>query len=168
MPKESSKQRVRRRRCVNCRNLFSPNSKSAYHQKFCSAVDCKNASKAKSQKQWREKLQNQGYWRGPEHVERVRAWRRARAIVAGKGMQLRNASSEPVPSNKSWPDVNNCLLQDDLLPRDPLILGVISALAGSSLQDDIAVMCKHLIRKGREILEQRNARSEKRSAAVRS
>jgi hypothetical protein len=144
--------RLRRKKCVHCEELFSPDPKSRYHQTFCAAPECKRASKAASQRRWREKLQNRNYWQGPEHVERVRAWRKAKAIQDGKAPRKPKAQSQSVASAKSWTDVNNAVLQDDLLPQDPLIVGVISALAGSSLQDDIVIMYKHLIAKGREIL----------------
>jgi len=47
-------------------------------------------------------------------------------------------------------------LQKDLMPKDPLILGIISLIAGSTLQKDTVDECDHLIAKGNEILSTNN------------
>ena len=163
MQKEPTDQQCRRRRCLNCKQLFLPDLKSRYHQKFCSAGECRKTSKARSQKLWKEKPQNRSYWCGPEHVERVRAWRKANPAFSGRKANRGKAPRKPVASAKIQRGVNFQPLQDDLLPEDPLIVGVISALAGSSLQDDIVVMCKHLIAKGREILDRNRPPKNKSS-----
>jgi hypothetical protein len=70
-----------------------------------------------------------------EEVKRVQAWRKAHPGYWKKNSQ-------------------RVALQDDCLPRDPLLLGLISTLANSTLQEDIAATCRHLINKGGEILRQ--------------
>ena len=67
--------RSRRRKCRHCQQLFLPDPYNRYHQRFCSAADCQCASKAQSQQLWLAKLENQDYWRGPQHTEGVRRWR---------------------------------------------------------------------------------------------
>ena len=67
----------RRRRCACCQKLFLPEPRSRHCQRFCSQPACRKASKSASQAHWRGKPENRDYWRGPEHVERVRAWRKA-------------------------------------------------------------------------------------------
>ena len=158
------KDQCRRRRCLCCKELFLSDPRSRYHQKFCSAGECQRVSKARSQKMWREKPQNEGYWRRPENSERVRVWRKANPGYSGGARKKKKVLPKRLASAKSHAKLNESPLQDDLLPQNPLIVGVISALAGSSLQEDIAVMCKHLIGKGREILEQENAAKTKQSA----
>jgi hypothetical protein len=63
-------------RCICCKQVFTPDPRSRHRQLFCSAPACKKASKALSQKFWHAKPENQNYWRGPDQLERVRAWRK--------------------------------------------------------------------------------------------
>jgi hypothetical protein len=70
------KPKCRRRRCSNCKQLFFPDPRNRYHQRFCSDTACQKASKTTSQQRWRTKSENQYYWSGRERVEKVRAWRR--------------------------------------------------------------------------------------------
>ena len=69
--------RRRRRKCLNCGELFRPNPRNVHHQRYCSEPPCRKASKAASQARWLAKPQNRDYYRGPAHTERVRAWRAA-------------------------------------------------------------------------------------------
>ncbi len=46
-------------------------------------------------------------------------------------------------------------LQETILPKDPIIMGIISHLAGSTLQEDIAAVCRFLVAKGNEVLGKR-------------
>jgi hypothetical protein len=71
------KHKHQHRRCLCCKQIFIPDPRSRHCQLFCSAPACKKASKALSQKYWHAKPENRSYWRGPEQVERVRAWRKA-------------------------------------------------------------------------------------------
>ena len=45
----------RRRKCLNCGQLFRPDPRSARHQRYCSTPACRNASKAASQARWLSK-----------------------------------------------------------------------------------------------------------------
>ena len=70
----------RQRKCLNCGELFRADPRNLRHQRYCSAHPCRKASKASkaaSQARWLSKPQNRNYFRGPEHGERVRAWRAA-------------------------------------------------------------------------------------------
>lgn len=67
--------RQRRRKCRCCSELFYPDVRNVRHQHFCGKAACRQASKRHSQGKWRRKPENRDYFRGPEHVERVRAWR---------------------------------------------------------------------------------------------
>ena len=62
-----------RRKCRHCAQLFRPDPRNALHQRYCSAPACRRASKAASQRRWLAKAANRDYFRGPEHVARVRA-----------------------------------------------------------------------------------------------
>jgi len=61
-------------KCLCCRTFFRP-SKGHPQQRFCTLPECRKASKQSSQRQWLERSPD--YFRGPEHVERVRNWRAA-------------------------------------------------------------------------------------------
>jgi hypothetical protein len=65
----------KRRRCLHCRHLFQRHPRTRTQQRFCSAPACRAASKKASQQRWLSKPENQNYFRGDEHVNRVRAWR---------------------------------------------------------------------------------------------
>jgi hypothetical protein len=67
----------RRRKCLHCREFFQPDRRNLWHQRYCSKPSCRQASKAASQRPGLAKPQNRDYFRGPAHVERVRAWRAA-------------------------------------------------------------------------------------------
>ena len=75
----------RRCKCLNCRRLFRPDPRNVRHQRYCSAGPCRKASKAASQARWLSQPQNRNYFRGPEHVARVRAWQAANPGYARRG-----------------------------------------------------------------------------------
>ena len=64
-------------KCLFCGTLFGADARNARHQKYCCAVACRKASKAASRRAWLAKPENQDYFRGPENVARVQAWRAA-------------------------------------------------------------------------------------------
>jgi hypothetical protein len=65
----------KRRRCLHCRQLFHRHPRTRTQQRFCSAPACRAASKKASQQHWLGKSENRDYFRGVQHVNRVRAWR---------------------------------------------------------------------------------------------
>ncbi|MCI0541074.1 MAG: hypothetical protein L0Z50_38215 [Verrucomicrobiales bacterium] len=127
-----------RPKCLCCKKLFIPDPRSDYHQEFCAKAACRKASKFLSQQRWRDKARNQSYWRGPKEVQRVRDWRKAHPRYWKRGVRADNST-----------------LQDDCIPQNPLLVGLISMLMGSTLQDHIAATCCDLVAKGREILRKR-------------
>jgi hypothetical protein len=72
------KQRSRggERSCLCCGKPFE-SDRRCRGQKYCSKENCRKASKAASQRRWLSKPENQRHLCGPEHLERLRAWRRA-------------------------------------------------------------------------------------------
>ena len=134
----------RRRRCVCCRQLFFPDARSRHRQEFCSRPACRKASRVLSQLRWRTKPENQDYWRGSQQVERVRGWRETHPEYWKR--VAREGSST---------------LQDDCVPKNPLLVGLVATIARSTLQDDIVAACRRLVTKGRAILDkQTTARSQ--------
>jgi hypothetical protein len=64
-------------------------------QKYCPKRACRAAGKAARQRCWLGKPENRDYFRGPEHVERVRMWRTAhpgywRSHRRGRGVALQD------------------------------------------------------------------------------
>jgi hypothetical protein len=68
----------KRRRCLHCRHLFHRDPRTPTQQRFCPAPACRAASKKASQQRWLRKAENQDYFCGAQHVNRVRAWRAKR------------------------------------------------------------------------------------------
>lgn len=130
------KQNVRRRRCPCCRELFVPDPRNLERQKFCPAAACRKASKLASQLLWRAKPENKDHWRGPAEVKRVQEWRKEHPKYWKPAGTKRGRGT----------------LQDDCIPTEPLLIGLIAEVAGSTLQDDIGAACRYLVAKGREIL----------------
>lgn len=148
----------RRRRCLCCKELFAPDPRSRYHQRFCSKAGCQKASKALSQARWRAKPENQDHWRGPEEVERVRAWRKAHPEYWKKessqapGTLQEDCSAQPPVAEQLKRELVPAPLQEDCFAQHPLILGLISMLTTSTLQEDIDSTRRRLIARGHEIL----------------
>ena len=67
-----------RRKCKCCLKLFRPDPRNRRHQRYCSAPQCRAASKAASQARWVAKPENQDYFQGPVHL--ARGQRAIRAI----------------------------------------------------------------------------------------
>lgn len=70
--------RAEKRLCLSCGEAFTPDTRNARHQRYCTQAPCKAASKRASQAKWLAKPENRDYHRGPEAVARVQAWRAAR------------------------------------------------------------------------------------------
>jgi hypothetical protein len=67
--------RQRKHKCLCCKAWFDPDPRRRGQQSYCSKKQCQKASKAASQRRWLHKAENEQYFHGPEHVERVRRWR---------------------------------------------------------------------------------------------
>ena len=148
----------RRRRCLCCKELFLPDPRSRYHQRFCSNDQCQKASKALSQARWRAKAGNQNYWRGAAEVERVRSWRKAhpgywkKTVPQAQGTLQEDCSAQAVEPEQLSLKLALAPLQEDSFAQHPLMLGLISMLTTSTLQEDIASTRRRLIARGHEIL----------------
>lgn len=180
----------RRRKCKCCRELFEADRRNVRHQQFCSKLECRLKSKRESQARWRRKPENQSYFSGSHHVERVRTWRAAHPGYWKKGalqddlcVQIPEDNKEsgnynsPMPgylSQNSAPAAtteanNNNQLPNhagqgsqrsalqDILPvenigQSAVLIGLISKLTGTALQDDIASTAIALLRLGQDIL----------------
>lgn len=150
--------RSRRRKCRHCGQLFRPDPRNRHHQRYCSAMACRRASKAASQRRWLRKAENREYFRGPENVERVRRWRAAhpgywRRSRLLKGTALQEDSlAQPSDQNKNSDFLVRSALQDLLAAQPTVLIGLIANLTGSTQQDLIASTGRRLQQLGRDIL----------------
>ena len=147
-----------RRKCRHCKILYVPERRNAHHQRYCSEPACRRHSKAESQRRWREKPQNQNYFRGEENCERVREWRQrhpgySRQKKSPPADALQDlCMSQPAQSQPlAGPDLSDAL-QDVFVMQPAVLVGLIATMTGSALQDDIATVTRALFRKGQDIL----------------
>lgn len=148
-----------RRKCRCCRIFFFPDYRNGYHQLFCSAPVCRQASKAASQRRWRRTSFGSNYHRGEQEVWRVQQWRQANP---GYWKRHKPTSKPPQPadpqpikpeqSSRNVPSSPLRTLQDFCLMQDPAFVGLISMVTGSTLQEDIAQTGRSLLLRGQNIL----------------
>lgn len=150
--------------CSNCNELFIPDARNRYHQKYCNKPECRKASKRDAQQRWLSSDKGAGYFKHKDNIERVREWRKAHpgywkrktAHSAEPPVALQDISNAQVIENKENEDAHeisqNHALQDLCFLQPALIIGLISTLTGSTLQDDIATTSRRFIDSGRDIL----------------
>lgn len=127
-------------KCLHCRAAFVPCPTHRTTQHYCAKPECRKASKAAAQARWRQQPHNQAYFRGPEHVERVRRWR-----ARHPGYWRKQAPARPPPPALA--------LQEDLADLQvPLLAGVVSLLLGDALQDRSAELTRQLVDRGKRVL----------------
>ena len=164
--------------CLFCGELFQADARNAAHQKYCSKVPCRKASQAASRRIWLAKLENQDYFRGPENVARVQAWRAAppgywrrprgeNAAGAQTALALQDVChSQAVEIVDHSPDVPESALQDVWRDQPAVLIGFIAQFTGSALQDDIARNTRRLLKLGHDILAGRMGDDDQTSALV--
>ncbi|MGH9435540.1 MAG: hypothetical protein ACRD06_06040 [Terriglobia bacterium] len=147
-----------RRKCLHCESFFVPDVRNRGHQRRCGKVECRRASKQASQRRWRARPENAGYFRGADAVARVQAWRRANPGYWKRSKRkgataLQDLLIVQVPGLS--PDVKQDgrgALQDHWQMQAPVVIGLIAHLTGTALQEDIASMTGRLIAKGQALM----------------
>jgi hypothetical protein len=89
----------------------------------------------------------------------VQEWRKAHPGYSKKGL-LSTQSSQIAASQTAKPEQTSCnarsnpmdALQDVCLAQNPVFVGLLSVLAGSALQEDIAATINELLFRGQKIL----------------
>src|SRR3984957_17563620 len=117
---------------------------------------CKKASKAHSQRRWRESDKGLDYFRGSANVHRVKAWRRAHPGYARNRGKPSRALQDDSPSQVLCPQEDKSTLspralQEMILAQGILLTGVIAHCTGSALQENIASAIQRLLRLGQQI-----------------
>lgn len=146
-----------KRKCLNCKEKFFPDPRSADRQRYCSAPECKCAAKRARQQKWLNKPENQDYFKGPDQVARVQHWRKDHPGYwrknSGRDDALQDdCTPQPTGNQQDNPDGGFDALQDDLLTQPVVILGLISYVTGFALQDDIVPLLRKCHDRGRMIL----------------
>jgi hypothetical protein len=137
-----------------------PDHRNWWHQKFCLKPECRQASKAQSQRQWLSKPENRDVFQGSANVLRVRRWREQhpgywkRPAKSPRTLQevvLAQVAVDKEVAEKTSPPP----LQDFFASQDPLVLGLISHLIDSPLQESVEQAALRLVEKGRNLLDLR-------------
>ncbi|NEV65309.1 hypothetical protein [Thiorhodococcus minor] len=150
--------RRRQRKCLHCGELFHPDARNAYHQRYCGKAERRRASKAASQRRWLGKAANRDYFRGPDNVARVRAWRAehpgyGRRKGALEAAALQDVCTRQVLEKTGESEVFTQTALQDLFHAQPIVLiRLIASLTGSALQEDIARSTRRFQQLGQDIL----------------
>lgn len=149
----------KKRNCKHCRQLFRPDPRNANKQKYCSLPECRNASKAASQKKWLAKTENRDYFQGPENTRRVQEWRKGnpgywRNQRAKKEPLQDHSNSETTHTQVVTVNLQDSALQDLLTDQQAVFVGLLAHLTGSALQDDIVTTGRRMQQLGQDILTQ--------------
>jgi hypothetical protein len=174
--------RIKTRKCRNCRTSFRPDSRNAWHQQYCKKPECRKASKAASQRRWLAKEENRDHFRGPLNVQRVQEWRREHPgywrpkppeveplqdLISKKPMgnpwveasleesapDLLSEKSPEIPTVEPVsPKTPERPLQDLVFSQQAVLIGLISQMIGSALQDHVALTAQRLQQLGTDIL----------------
>jgi hypothetical protein len=162
-------------KCLCCQDFFLPSKPNRGRQRFCAKQPCRKASKARSQRQWSQQASNRDYFRGPAHVERVRAWRKQNPGYTRKtrARPLQDLAVAQVVAVEPLMDEPPCeseavarkemahfaavgappaALQDLALLQHPLMVGLISSLMGEALQESLASVTDRLVEQGQRWL----------------
>lgn len=152
--------RIRERQCRCCKESFQPDYRNTKTQAYCSKPACRKASKTASQRRWSRN--NPGYFKGSDHVERVREWRKAnpeRSRRKSPGEVLQDDCSRITPTEQEVigslplvPQMPASVLQDYCLTQHPVFIGLIAHFTGTLLQEDIAAMTRRLEQLGQDVI----------------
>lgn len=145
--------KLKKKKCRHCRCLFVPDPRNINKQIYCRKEPCRKASKSASQKKWLSKPDNKDYFKGPDHVERVREWRKKHPDYWKRSIALQDhLNVQPFEKIDNNDRFNANAIQDLLLEQPPVIIGLISNFIGSPLQDDIADTLYRMQQSGQDIL----------------
>lgn len=144
--------------CLHCSEKHRVDPRNHGRQRYCAKPECRKASKAASQKRWTEKPENENYFRGTDHVERVRQWRKEhpgywRKKRGEEKDALQDAClSQVADAEQVAEHVVPGALQDICMSQPALLVGLISIVTGHVLQDSIAESVKSFLTRGEDIL----------------
>lgn len=145
--------------CHHCGEPFFPDLRNRARQDYCYKPACRKARKDRSHRLWRAK--NPEYFKGESNVDHVRQWRAShpdywRRPKARSKPAPSEVTVAPVPANNHQPNTPPPIQRgvsplQDSIERNPLILGLVAHVFGSTLQDCVETVIPKLIIKGIEI-----------------
>jgi hypothetical protein len=150
-----------RRKCQHCKEFYLPDRRNLHHQRYCSEAACRKQSKAESQRRWAQKPDNQNYFSGPQNSQRVKEWRKGNPGYWRKKSPppqepLQDLCRTQVAQDEEVKTIEiSDALQDVLVMQPAVMVGLISMMTGSALQEDIAATTRALLSKGQDILARR-------------
>ena len=154
--------------CPHCKVSFIPAPCNRKRQKFCNGTpECIKASHQKSQKKWLNKPENKDYFRSKENVARVREWRKSHpgysrkrkpeAALQDNCIDIQPIN-QPVTAHLPIPQTSqssfSTALQDFAIIQPAVLIGLISQLTSSTLQEDLAQTLRRMQQLGSDILNQ--------------
>lgn len=166
------------RKCLCCAKFFDLDHRNRERQRFCSATQCRRASKAASQAAWLAQPQNSGYFRDPVHVARVQSWRAAHPGYGSSKPRRPPALQDPLITQVT-DTIEECSIRGELAERpsptalqdllnapSPVLAGLIAHLFEVTLQEDIAATTRRLVQLGHEVINRsRDEHSQAGTAA---
>lgn len=168
------------RKCLCCGLFFDPEPRNRERQRYCSASDCKHASKAASQAVWLARPENAGYFRDPVHVARVQAWRAAhpgygrgrhrapRALQDSLIVQVPDSVEEYANRGEIAAAPAAAALQDSWSALPPALTGLIAHLFSVTLQEDMAATTRRLVQLGHDVINGSRGEDSQATAAARA
>lgn len=145
------------RSCLCCKTLFVADARNRRRQKYCLAPACRKASKAASQERWLGKPANQDYFSGSSNVERVQEWRKRNPGYWKRSRKAESTLQDLLIPEGTDPQPLTVMrsqgtLQDLLTEQGPVLVGLISQLIDSPLQEHIEETTRRLLSKGLSVL----------------
>src|ERR1019366_7022422 len=137
-------------KCRHCHRRYSPDPRVRNRERYCSRLDCVKASRTAAQRKWLGKAENRDHFNGLAELVRVQNWRGAHPGY----WRRRTRVGRYVTSGKLAEVVREFALQDMIDTRFSLVVGLVSHLTGTALQDEIANEIRRLILLGHVILHQ--------------
>jgi len=130
-----------------------PDHRNRERQKFCKRPECRKVSKAASQQKWLQKPENKDHFKGPVHTQRVQEWRKQHPGYWRREIALQDPlNPQHTEINKQNAHFIKPALQDLLMVQPTVLIGLISSLIGSALQDDIDWALLRMQQYGQDIL----------------
>ena len=150
-----------RRKCQHCKEFYLPDRRNLHRQRYCSEAACRRQSKSESQRRWVQKPENQNYFSGPQNSQRVKEWRmrnpgywRKKSPAPQEPLQDLFRTQVAQDEEVKRVEISDAL-QDVLVMQPAVMVGLISMMTGSALQEDIAATTRALLNKGQDILGSR-------------
>ena len=152
------RRRRRKRKCACCRELYMPDARHFHDQNYCTKPACRHASKVASHRRWYASDKAAEHRDPAENKRRVREWRAAHPdyakLTGGRGHPAlqETKDSQDTDREEFTAILTAHALQDMNLLQPALVVGLMSQLTGSALQDTIAETSRRLLLLGHDIL----------------